>query len=189
MKIITSGVVAATLAWASGALAADPFNSCSDAHNYGYNTVTNLVSASYNKAQCDRNLASQYEKFLTAIVPSYLARMAQELSDANRNCLLQGSNEGWLDTTSDEYGDCHDTAGFEGVQRKLIGEITGSLFQTFYWLEPASYSGDAISSAFIYPYTRLDLVGTSSDCETAVRTSLSGVPQPLVTGLLNTVCK
>lgn len=189
MRIITSGVVTVTLAWSSGALAADPFNTCSDAHNYGYNTVTNLVSASYNKALCDRSLAGQYERFLTAIVPSYLARMAQELSDENRNCLLQGSNEGWFETTSDEYADCQGIAGFEGIQRKLVGEIAGSLLQTFYWLETASYSVDTITSAFAYPYTQLDLTGSASDCETAIRTSLSGVPQPLVTALVTTVCK
>lgn len=189
MKTTSWGMVVAVLSWSGGAAAAvDPFSSCTDASNYGYNTVANLVSASYNRARCDRALAAEYESFLTAIVPTYLSNLAARTTEAHGVCVLQGSYEAWLDTTQDEYADCQGVAGFGGIPRSLLGLISGSLLQSFYWLAPSSYSKASVQDAFAYPYATLDLTGLAAQCEAEARGALLGVPQELVTALIATVC-
>lgn len=184
MRIAILELAGAAFLCSSSALA-DPFQSCADADAYGYDTVTNLVSASYNKARCDRNLASRYEGFLVAIIPTYLAEMAKNTTVEKGACLLRGSNAGWLDTTQDEYDDCPD---FDVIQRRLLGQIAGSLFQSFYWVAPNFYSPENIPGYFSYPDDHRDLAGTIGECESEIRVSLSGVPQVLVTSLINTAC-
>lgn len=173
----------------AGAALADPFESCTAADNYGYNTVANLVSASYNKARCDRTLASQYEEFLTAIVPTYLAEVAKSTTEEKSACMLRGSHEGWLDMTRNEYAQCADVAGFEAVPRRLLGKTAGSLFQSFYWIAPSFYSAGNVPTYIGYSYSQLAQKGNSAECESEARIALSGVPQVLATALVVTVCQ
>lgn len=188
MRTMIWGLAGATFIYGSSALA-DPFESCAAADNYGYNTVANLVSASYNKARCDRALASEYEGFLTAIAPAYLAAIAKLTTDEKGACMLRGSNEGWLDTTRKEYAECSGVAGFEAIQRRLLGQISGSLFQSFYWIAPNYYSTGNLPGYFAYAYDELKLAGSIAECEGEIRVALSGIPQPLVTVLIATVCQ
>lgn len=188
MRTIIWGLAGAVFMYSSGALA-DPFESCAAAENYGYNTVANLVSASYNRARCDRALASEYEGFLTAIIPMYLGEMAKLTTDEKGACMLRGSNESWLDTTRNEYGECSGVAGFEAIQRRLLGQIAGSLFQSFYWIAPNFYSSGNVPGYFAYRYEQLALTGNIAECEGEARTALSGVPQVLVAALISTVCQ
>jgi hypothetical protein len=188
MKTAILQLVGAAFLCSSSALA-DPFQSCADAENYGYNTVRNLVSASYNKVRCNRNLASGYEGFLVSIAPTYLAEMARLTTAEKGACMLRGSNSGWLESTEAEYSECAAKPGFEAIQRRLLGQITGSLFQSFYWIAPDHYSPDSIQKYFVYPDSELNVVGLVSECESEIRVSLSGVPQELVTALIDTACR
>lgn len=188
MRTTIWALAGATFVYAGSALA-DPFESCKAADNYGYNTVANLVSASYNKARCDRGLASEYEGFLTAIVPSYLAAMAKVTTEEKSACMLRGSNEGWLDTTRDAYTKCSGVTGFDAIQMRLLGEIAGSLFESFYWIAPNHYSTGNVPGYFAYDYDQLRLAGNVAECETEVRSALSGIPQPLVASVIVTVCQ
>lgn len=190
MRTMIWGLAGAIFIYAGSALAnVDPFESCTAADNYGYNTVANLVSASYNRARCDRALAVEFEGFLTAIVPAYLAEMAKRTTGERSACLLRGVNEGWLDVTSNEYDDCSGVAGFDAIPRRLLGQITGSLFQAFYSIAPNFYSNGNVPVYFGYPYGQLALKGSLAECESEIRTALSGVPQGLVTALMSTVCQ
>jgi hypothetical protein len=187
MRIVIGCMLGAVLSWSTAALA-DPFASCTDAANYGYNVVRNLASASYNRARCDRDAATEYEQFLIELLPEFLADMGARSTSQGQSCLLTGSFEGWLDTTQKEYNCCAGVAGFDAISRGLIGAIAGALLQEFYWKSPASYNPDTVPTIFAYPYDDLDLKGNAAQCEAEVRGVVSGVAQPTVTALVQTVC-
>ena len=190
MKSTILGMFGVAILWSSGA-AADPFVACTDAANYGYNTVAYFLRASYKKANCDSNLASEYEQFLTDILPMYLANMAKQTTDEKSACMLQGSYESWLDTVQDEYADCQGiAASFQVIQRRLVGTVAGSLFESFYGVVvPTFYTPAIVAQDFAYPYASLPLVGTTAQCEAEIRGAVSGVSQELVTALVVAACQ
>ncbi|MGC4070400.1 MAG: hypothetical protein QM784_38195 [Polyangiaceae bacterium] len=187
MRIVIGCLLGAVLSWSTAALA-DPFKSCTDAANYGYNVVRNLAGASYNRAHCDRDAATEYEQILLDLLPEFLADMGARSTAEGQACLLNGSYEGWLDTIDKEYNGCSGAYGFDAISRGLIGEIAGALFQEFYWKEPGYYTPDTVPTIFAYPYGTLDLKGTLAQCEAEIRGVVSGVSQSTVTALVQTVC-
>jgi hypothetical protein len=181
-------MIGVVLLWSGGALA-DPFVNCDDARSYGYNVVRNLVSASYNRARCNRDAATEYEQFLVGILPTYLANMGERSTSEGQRCLLEGSYDGWLDTTQSEYDGCAGVGGFDAISRSLLGSIAGSLFNKFFWLDVAYYTQHAVPDVFAYPYEHLDLKGFYSQCEAEIRVAVSGIEQKIVTALVHTVCR
>lgn len=188
MRTTIGCMIGVVLSWTSGALA-DPFMNCVDASSYGYNVVRNLVSASYNRARCNRDAASEYEHFLVGILPTYLANMGDRTTTEGQKCLLQGSYDGWLETTQIEYDGCAGVYGFDAIPRSLIGSIAGALFDEFYWLDTGYYTENNVREVFAYPYDSLDLKGLVAQCEAEIRGAVSGVDQKIVTALVQTVCR
>ena len=73
-------------------------------------------------------------------MPTYFGEVAKLTTDEKGACMLRGSNEGWLDTTRNQYAECSGVAGFDAMQRRLLGQVTGSLFQSFYWIAPRAFT-------------------------------------------------
>jgi len=186
MKKVTFGVVLMASLWSGGAFAADPFLTCTDAANYGYNTTRSMVSASYNRAACNRDLASQYEMFLVAILPEYLAGV--QTTPSKSACLFDGSYEGWLDGMSDEYADCADVDGFAGISRRTVAGVAVGLFESLLGSASDYVTPAVVSDVFAYDYSQLELTGVRYECEARMRGGLSGVRPDLVAALVEAVC-
>ena len=191
MKIMIWNTVGAAVLW-SGVAAADPFLGCESASNYGYNIVSNFVSSAYDKANCDRGLASQYEQFLPVILPPYLGQIGKTSTQENGGCLLRGCYEGWVVQTEEAYQNCGEKSGFEAIDQGLLGTVASSLFNAFYWGATAYYTEKNVPTFFAYPFSpgdpALSLTRNGIACEANIRATLSGVPQALVTALVVTVC-
>lgn len=185
---ITILSAAAALVLCTNVAVADPYPTCTDAYNEGHNTVANFVSASYNRAGCNRDVATQYEGFMTSVIPFYLASFARATTEANGACMLQGSYHSWLETTKGEYGDCG-TQGFLAIERGLLGTIAGTLLREFYLNSPGYYGPDQIAAVFAFPYFALPLSGTSRDCRDSIDESLAGTAPELNSTLKATVCQ
>jgi len=190
MKTTILGIASVAFLWSSGAAAApgDPFPTCADAGNYGYNTVRYFVSSLYNRANCDRDAASDNEEMLTDLIPTYLADIARRSTPEKSACMLQGSNEGWLETMENEYADCEKVADFGAIQERLLGQVVGSLLGAFYGVALFP-SVSHVSYYFGYPYSTMALTGTFVDCEAAIVSAASGVPEALVNTLVATACQ
>lgn len=185
-SVITMALLLAGPAFAAGPSATDPFASCTAASNYGYDTSRSMVSASYNRANCDRSLASQYETFLEAILPQYLGGI--QTTPTKFACLFQGSYEGWLDALSDEYADCEGVPGFDGIPRATVGGVAAALCDPLWAGAPSYVTPAVVEDVFTYDYSSLDLTGERYECEARVRGQLSGIPAELVNILVATVC-
>lgn len=199
MKTTIIPMASAALLW-SGLAVADPFVDCQDAANYGYNQAAFYVSAIYNRANCDRVRTSLYENFVFDVIPTYWAAESAETTPEKAACMLQGSFEGWMDTTLGEYDDCvvDGKAGFDAIQRRLLGMVAGPLLLAFYSespaLEPALvyYTPDVVAKSFAYDFIAWPLIGTVEECETQIDVEIpssAGVPWDLVGALKLAVCK
>lgn len=188
MKTKIICMASAALLW-SGVAAADPYESCQDAYNYGYNMAQFYVSAIYNKADCGRVLASRYEDYVFDIIPTYWAAESKTTTPENAACMLQGSFAGWMDTTEDEYlVDCAGVPGFETIQRKLLAMVAGPLFSAFYFRAPDYYTADIVATSFAYDFSTWPLGGTPFECSAQIDVETTGVPWELVGALKATVC-
>lgn len=194
MKIMIWSTIGAAFLWSGVAAALDPFMDCDSATNYGYNVVSNFVSSAYDKANCDRSLASQYEQFLPAILPPYLGQVGKASTQEHQGCILKGCYEGWLAQTEEAYQNCVATPGFAAIDQGLLGTVASALFSSFYWDATTSgyYTATNVPTFFAYPFSSgdppLTLTKNSIACETNIRTTLSGVPQDVVAALVKTVC-
>lgn len=186
MKKVTSVIGFLGILWSSSAFGADPFAKCSDAENFGRNVVQYIVSAAYNRSECNRSIASEYEVFLNGTVPAYLSSV-----DTNKlTCLFQGSYEQWIDTMVDEYKDCSGVAGFEVIPRTAIASVAAALFQNL-WATAPSYlvTAAAVSEIFDYDaYRSIGVKGETYECEAKIRSQVSGPSQALVSALVASVC-
>jgi hypothetical protein len=187
MRATILSVVGVTLLL-SGTVAADPFLSCQDALNYGYNMASFYVSGVYRKADCTRARASAYENHVFDSIPSYWAEEATTTTPEKAACMLQGSFQGWMDTIRREYEGCRGVAGFETIQRKLLGKAAGALFAAFYWKAEHDYVVAAVERSFAYEFGPWPLEGTIAECASQIDVRTLGVPGELNGALKLKVC-
>lgn len=194
MKTTMLTLASATLFWTAAASAAppassDPYASCTDAYNYGQNMAHFYVSAVYNKAACNRDLATRFEAYVFDVIPAYWAQEAEPTTPEKAACLLQGSFAAWMDTTERQYLiDCPGVPGFDTIQRKLIGHVSASLFSAFYFVTPGYYTPDVVSASFAFDFSTWPLAGTPLDCSVQIDVRGAGVPQELLNALKAAVC-
>lgn len=188
MKSATLSVVCAA-AMGSATAWADPFMTCQDATNYGYNNAQFYVSAVYNRANCNRSDATLYERYVFDIVPTYWAQNAKDTTPEKSACLMRGSYAGWLDTIRVSYEKCASVVGFDVIERALLGRVAGSLFSAFFPKGSGYYTPEIVSQAYEYDLVGWGLVGTPVDCSSEIDRNVVGVPPNLVEALKLTVCK
>ena len=176
---------ALVLLWSARA-SADQFLSCSDAWNSGYNTIRYMVSATYNKAACDRDRATAYEETLIANLPPYLASM--DTTPSKSVCLFQGGYQGWIDTMGAEYLDCPGVSGFEGLPRKTVGAIASAMFAALNGDVPGYLTPLTVTLTFSYA-SDVASTGTIGECVARVRSDLVSADRALVDALVSAVCQ
>ncbi len=193
MKTTTILMASAALLWTAAA-AADPYVDCTDAYNYGYNEATFYVSAIYNTAKCNRVRASKYEDYAFEIIPTYWSAESATTTPEKSACMLQGSFTGWMDTTEKEYSQCvyDGKAGFDAIQRRLVGMVAGPLLSAFYAARRDYYTPGIVAVSFAYDFSTWPLAGTDEDCDSQIDVEIpvsAGVPGELVGALKLAVCR
>lgn len=194
MKTTTLFMACATLLWSAVAVAADPFIGCEDAYNYGYNEAQFYISAIYNRANCERVKASRYEDYVFDVIPTYWAADSATTTPEKSACMLQGSFEGWMDTTLDEYKDCavNGKVGFDIIQRRLLGMVAGPLFSAFYSANRDYYKPEIVATSFAYDFSAWPLWGGYEECDAQIDVEIplaTGASGELVGALKVAVCK
>jgi len=192
MKKVIFAIGLLALSGSKVAFAADPYPTCNDALGNGYNLTQYMVGAAYNRAACDRDLASQYELLLVNILPGYWARVST--TPAKEACLFEGSYLGWVDGMTAAYAKCSAVPGFDAIPYKTLGLVAAKLFQSL-WTAESSTEPNYVTVSVVYNVFPTDptlpFLGLKSECESAILgilETIPGVSQPIESALVDAVC-
>ena len=189
MKKVILAIGLLALSGSKVAFAADPYPTCNDALGNGYNLTQYMVGATYNRAACDRDLASQYETIMINILPGYWAGVST--TPAKEACLFEGSYQGWVDGMTAAYAKCSAVPGFDGIPYRTLGLVAAKLFQSL-WTAESSTMPNYVTVSVVYNVFSTDptltFSGLRCECESAIRGTISGVSQPIVSALIAAVC-
>jgi hypothetical protein len=189
MKKVILAIGLLALSGSKAAFAADPYPTCDDALGNGYNLTAYMVGAAYNRAACDRDSASEYETLLMNIIPGYWVGVST--TPAKEACLFKGSYEGWTDGMKAAYAKCATVPGFESIPYRTLGLLAAKLFQSL-WTAGSSTAPNYVTVSMVNSVFATDptlpLSGSSVECESAIRGTISGVGQPIVSALVAAVC-
>lgn len=163
MKSFMGGSIAAAVTAISAIASAQPFETCTDARNYGANTSEVAVGQVMARVSCDEKALPDAEEALASAMRGLTATWTG--SAELKICYYQGLHENAVNRLQRDYERCSDNPAFQRLSLETVSRLAVATFAAMADTEPSLLFQENLKTVFDIDYRFL---GAQRACKSRV---------------------